>query len=301
MKRIVSLLVMAAILLSGCSKSSKTDDYSLKVLTPTGAPAVASIPLSNQGFDVSYDNGGTNIQAALINPTPEYDVIIAPVNLGVTLISKGSTTYRLHSVVTWGNLYLVESTKEGALNNLALFGENAVPGKVFESVKSLLALSVDQSTYYASVSEAQQVLMSGQAKYALLAEPLVTASIAKAKQSGFEISIAKDVQSLWKEKNGDDNYPQAGIFVEETIYDEHKTAVDAAVKSMGDYLTAHETLESDIDRIGVEKLGVPSSAIIKSAWDRMNLKVVSAKDSSAQLTNFLSLFNIEWKTDFSSK
>ena len=33
--------------------------------------------------------------------------IVAPINVGAQLLAKGATTYRLDSVLTWGNLYVV--------------------------------------------------------------------------------------------------------------------------------------------------------------------------------------------------
>ena len=59
----------------------------------------------------------------------EYDIIVAPSNLGMTLAAKGADQYELAAVITWGNLYLV-AEDEDALNEegeLAAFGEAAVP------------------------------------------------------------------------------------------------------------------------------------------------------------------------------
>lgn len=294
MKKVLSIVLIAVFLLTGCAK--KVDKYALKILVPTGAPAVATLPLSSAGYNVAYESTPANLQAALINPSPEYDLVIAPVNVGVKLIQAGKTDYLLHSIVTWGNLYVMESSKADAVNGLAVFGENAVPGLVYEAIKDQLNLDVPV-TYYPAVSDAQTALLTGQAKYALLASPLTAASISKAQSLGFTITQYADVQTLWKTKYNVDSYPQAGLFVSKAAYTDHATLIDENIATMSTYVKNHSTLKADIDAIGAQTLGVPSSDLIVSAWDTLNINVTPAKDHTAELTAFLKIFNIQYQED----
>ena len=107
----------------------------------------------------------------------EYDAIVAPINLGCQLLAKGKTDYKLAGVLTWGNLYLVEN--EGVQNNeLAAFGEQAVPGMIFKLVKdSNDVMKNAKVTYYNAVSDVQaQVLAEPRASPMPSPRTLLTSS-----------------------------------------------------------------------------------------------------------------------------
>lgn len=106
--------------------------------------------------------------------------------------------FNLEAVLTWGNLYLVGPEGSDLTSaSIAAFGEKAVPQLVFQYVMDTANMNV---TYYASVQEAQQALLTGQSEVALLAQPVAAATIAKAKEQGKELSVLEDLQALWKEK-----------------------------------------------------------------------------------------------------
>ena len=101
MKHKITLFILLLILISGCSVKEETK---LKILVPMGAPSIAAIPVLKEDIhSVNLVSGTDPLQAALISPNPEYDIIIAPINLGASLISKNSSQYRLWGFVTWGN------------------------------------------------------------------------------------------------------------------------------------------------------------------------------------------------------
>ena len=211
MKRKITLILLLVLLISGCTVKEETE---LSILVPMGAPSIAVIPiLKDDVHSVNLVSGTDPLQAALISPNPEYDIIIAPINLGASLISKNSSQYRLWGVVTWGNLYIV-GENESVLKEegtLALFGENAVPQKIFDSVKSKIDLTLT-TAYFPSVNDAQAQLLTQKARAAMLAQPLAAATIAKAKESGKDLKIIANLQDLWKESTGTENYPQAAVF-----------------------------------------------------------------------------------------
>ncbi|MFR9256977.1 MAG: hypothetical protein ACLVJ6_16590, partial [Merdibacter sp.] len=109
--------------------------------------------------------------------------------------------YELAAVITWGNLYLV-AEDEDALNEegeLAAFGEAAVPQLVLQNAIDLDSI-MPSVTYYNAVSDAQAQLLSGKADVALLAEPAVSATIAKGKEAGKNLKVIADLQQLYAEK-----------------------------------------------------------------------------------------------------
>ena len=165
MKRIGKILCAAllALSISGCAQ---TQNKEVKILAPSGAPALGVLGAFGQENVSSVDivSGSDVLQSELAKADSEYDVIVAPSNLGMALSSKGMDNYELAAVITWGNLYLVAEdedalTKEG---NFAAFGEGAVPQLVLENAVDVDNI-VPELTYYNAVSDAQSQLLSGKA------------------------------------------------------------------------------------------------------------------------------------------
>lgn len=314
MKKLLTILV-SVLLMTGCSSvpssNTPTDSDSntqafttdLKILSPSGAPALALLNLFEDNSDqITVVEGADVLQASFVSPEHEYDVIIAPTNLGVKLALSGKTDYRLAAVVTWGNLYVLAENEESLKNDavrFAAFGEQAVPGLVFESVKDQLHL--DDVTYYSAVTEAQAALLSKNADAALIAEPAATATIAKAKEKEMSLQVVADIQSLWESKTGSKGYPQASIFVLDTDENTQKindllTEIEASMNKFHSEVSNGSTdhLIASIDVAGAETLGVPNAQIVAKSYLKMGLGYRAASSCEQELSDFLSLFGISY-------
>ena len=295
MKKIFSILFIS--LLVACS-AKPLEWESLSILSPKGAPAISLVPLIQENKDsIEFVDGTDVLSAELIKG--EKDMIIAPVNLGAALSKKDSNPYRLYGIVTWGNLYLVSNADAALVESepIAIFGEQAVPGLVFNSLKDQLGQTF-VSTAFNAVTDVQGQLLSKSFNIGLMAEPLVTATIAKAKtlETPLNLNVYKDLQLLWEEKTGFDNYPQAAIYIKADISDEKLKQVEARLELMMAYnieLNNNPTfLETDITEELATTLGVPSSKILTQAWDRMNVNVVKAEENKEAIEAFLELFKL---------
>lgn len=304
MKRFV-LSALSLALLAGCSSapsaaapsaSSESETVSvpegLKILSPSGAPSYALVPLAKDGNqELTIVDGADALQAAFVNPDSEYDVIIAPTNLGAKLISANKTNYSLVSVVTTGNLFIVG--EEGALDSdgeIALFGENAVPGLIYKKVCTDIT---NPATWYSSVTEAQAALLAGNASAALLAEPAATATITKAKKDGKTLVKLADLQELW----GEDGYPMASMFVRNDVLESNAQGIKALVNELMDYAdkvnAGDEDISADLDSLSDPSMfGATPSAIVKAAYAGMGIHVDLAENNKENVENFLSLFSI---------
>ncbi len=220
MKKILLMLMMVGVILTGCSTSKSADE--MKILTPNGAPALSLVGVYEdvtKNGKINIVEGSDLVSSELMKADSEYDAIVAPINLGCQLLAKGKTDYKLAGVLTWGNLYLVEN--EGVQNNeLAAFGEQAVPGMIFKLVKdSNDVMKNAKVTYYNAVSDVQAQVLAGKVQYALMAEPAATATIAKAKQNGKTIKNIASLQELYQKQTNSKQagYPQAAIFVKKML------------------------------------------------------------------------------------
>ncbi|MEA5017271.1 MAG: hypothetical protein VB009_00965 [Erysipelotrichaceae bacterium] len=285
------LLLFILVLLVGCGVKKPLDEVvTLKILSPKGAPSLALVGYieDNSMDDITLVDGTDVISAALLNPNPEYDVIIAPINLGVTTIQKGSD-YQLLGVITWGNLYIVENTDlSSTALPMALFGEGAVPQKVVDAAIDLAVYS-DDIRYFNSVSDVQVALLSKAAAYGLLAEPALSATLIKANENNINLEVIVDVQAEYNNKNNTIGYPQAAIFVRSSTYQDIKLAVDELVAYFND-LSVDQVVASISGN--EQEYGVASSNVVALAWDKMNIEYKKATEVKNEIIAFLKLFNI---------
>jgi len=292
MKKLLIILVVA-LSLAACAPAKK---YTFNWLSPKGAPSVSLIPVLKDGVDsVELVDGTDVLSAAMIQGSK--DVIIAPINLGSKLIQSGDANYKLLAVVTWGNLYIVkdEAVPFTDAMDLAMFGVKAVPELVLNHVADKLSFTFTKVPFNA-VADVKGQLVAKAYAMGLLAEPVASATIAAAKAQGITLSVVADLQAAWKSKTGFDNYPQAAIFVKADLSDTQIKQIKDRVNAMVTYVTSVEAdknlVEADITALTPETLGVPSAAIIKVTWDRLNVDVQYASEKKAEITAFLALFNL---------
>ena len=283
MKKILLMLMMVGVILTGCSTSKSADE--MKILTPNGAPALSLVGVYEdvtKNGKINIVEGSDLVSSELMKADSEYDAIVAPINLGCQLLAKGKTDYKLAGVLTWGNLYLVEN--EGVQNNeLAAFGEQAVPGMIFKLVKdSNDVMKNAKVTYYNAVSDVQAQVLAGKVQYALMAEPAATATIAKAKQNGKTIKNIASLQELYQKQTNSKQagYPQAAIFV----------------KNKED-VKEDNNIEELVNKIGAETFGVPNAAIAAKTWKNQNIHYQEATAVKDDIQSILKTFHIEYSDD----
>lgn len=295
MRRILAL-VLASLLLVGCAQAAPEplEWTGLSIMSPKGAPAVALVPLVENGTDtIDFVDGADLLSAELVKG--EYDVIVAPVNLGAMLYSKGNEAYKLYAVLTWGNLFLVGNAD--AIENpekVALFGDKAVPGIVYNTLYG--SNEAYQGEFFNAVADVQAQLLTAQYDLGLLAEPLVTATLAKAKENNLNLTVIADVQAEWLAQTGFDNFPQAGLFIKADADEATLAQIEARYASLVEFNISADadpaTIVEPIDTIGAAVLGVPSGALVSKAWDGLNISVQNSTDSKEAVEAFLELFKL---------
>lgn len=312
MKLLKGLLAgVMALSLSACASNDDTKKEEaktepMKVLAPLGATSLSLLGLyGDKNVSVDTVDGTSVISAEIAKEDGEYDAIIAPINLGAALLSKGKSQYRLDSVVTWGNLYVV-GTDEKALTEtgmFAAFGEKAVPQKVFMASLDVKSIK-PEITYFASVNEVQQQLFSKKANVGLMAEPAATATIAKAKEKGITLKVLKDLQKEYQNKNNTKSagYPQAALFVKKGSEDKVKKYIETATTFANETSKKDETaISKAVETATPEKLGIPNAQIAVKTWPRLNINYVKAATVKEDIATFLKQFNISINDDAYTK
>lgn len=285
------LIIVCLLLLSGCTQSN-SDDKQLSILSPFGAPSIALMEVMiQQEHNVNLVNGADLLVSSLVKEQVEYDIIIAPINLGLTLINNNQSDYRCLGVVTWGNLYIVSDDKEfDVLNDsFAAFGKGSIPEKIINHVfNDSIAIE-----YFPSVLDAQAQLLQSKSNAALLAEPIVSATLLQDEK----YHVVADLQMFYQEKTGFHNYPQAGLFVHKDSYNDNYELINQVVNEMNEYVVSisnqQDILINDINQLDHQQLGLPKANVVAKAFKAMNIDVQYASEAIDEITAFMNLLDIQ--------
>ena len=304
--KLISLTLLMS-LISGCNantssiNSSKVqDDYNLKIISPTGAPAVSFLKYLN---DENYETNTVpnNIVAEMIKGT--HDIVVVDLIGGLTAINKKSAQYKLASTITFGNFYIY-STGNDTNNvmenddNIVCFGQNNTPDILFNH----LYPNIDVDTYVAGVSDIAPIAMSGQINnenvdYCIIAEPVLFNVMNNTKAATYgKGSEYSNFQTKWKEIHGNDSsILGASIYVKNETYQNHSNVVDSFLNNIKQdidlYINNPSKAVELLDNYGskeeqAQRIGLNSN-IVKGVIEdsnSINLGYLSSKDSNFNST-----------------
>lgn len=305
------LLIPIAMMLIGCdggnpsgqsTSTSRPERPNLKMITPTGAPAV--------GFYNFVDNPNfvTNSVPANIIPSMkngEKDVVVLPTNVGINAIVKQSAPFKIAATITFGNIYIAKTGNgdDGIMDkddSIALLQKDNIPGLLFRSV---YGNELYEAGFNVDASEAKYCLDNGQTlnkksvDYVLIAEPALTLSKG-ANVSSFEYANIQD--EYFKKYNLE--IFQASVFVNNNT---SKSEIDAFLQNLEVDINEGIT-NPNLIKTGMNKKEKPqvffgtSPDSVYSATqngNRLGLGFKLAKDNKAGIDKFLSLFNIDATTE----
>lgn len=145
---------------------------------------------------------------------------VVPTYVAANLYNRG-LGLRLLNILTDGLLYVVAPadtvTDIASLKakKVAVPFRNDMPDFIFRRLLASagIALTDVEINYSGTPAEAVQLLLTGRADAAFLAEPLASAAILRAAGAGKTLERAVSAQDAWKAINGTSVIPQAGLAV----------------------------------------------------------------------------------------
>ena len=222
MKKILFVCVLFLFVFSvlGCETD---DEQSLNIIVPAGSPSLAQTyfqherpELDGVEYNVDVVSGPEPLGAAF--GSESHDIIFAPTNLGAHLINSGDVPYKFAAAVTWGNFYLVSGEPLDTMEDLdgkdiTAFGRNSTPDIILQSPLNEYDFEEEPVIQYvSSVQVALGELKADSEKIVLLAEPVL--SVGQMDMDNLQIL---DLQDEWEKYTGKSSYPQAGIFVKDSL------------------------------------------------------------------------------------
>lgn len=295
MKKLISTICAAAMScalvlpLSACS----TEDNTIHVYMPDGAPAISLAALMDGGYSGFDFTVVPSEEIAGVVSARTADLAIMPIDAAAKLYNSGTDIVML-SVNTHGNLYMVGGEENVALadlkgKKLGVIGQGSVPDNVLRMLLSDANIDSEISedeiegkvalTYNAAPALIP-LFKQGKLDYILLGEPAVTNAV-----NATGGKIAMDMQAQWAAAF-DGQFPQACLVAKGSLIKNRKAAVDkflAAVKAADGWaeLNPEKALNAVSDNM---KKGNETTlkALNASIVKRCNISAVSASDSKAE-------------------
>lgn len=213
---IISLMVMVA-----CSKVNDVkvnEEINATLISPDGLPSIAISKLISDNNKIDNITLNCSIQKTtdlLLSELMkgEADLAIVPSNLALQAYKK-ELGYKVVGTIGWGSLYLVSTEDISDLSELEgceiyNTGKGLTPDIVFKNILSNNNINEEniEFSYVGAASELAPLLISKQAKYAVVPEPVLSTVIAK----NSNLKIVLNLNNEWAKVNN----------VEKDIHSQH--------------------------------------------------------------------------------
>ena len=286
-----------------CLTSCNVDHSTLKIVCPTGAPALA---FYNNVENANFETNSTpsNI-VSMMNGNSNYDIVVIDTVSGIKAINNGAN-FKLAATLTFGNFYLA-ATGNDANSTLdkddvvILFGQNQTPDLLFNKIYGE-GYNVE---YVTNVQDAAKCLASGKnmitkstVDYVFIAQPaLYTILNNKDALTYGNASVYANIQEEYKKITNYD-LVQASLFV--NVNSDSKM-VDSFLKDLEkdiNNLLENPSLLSDKIDFTSQELSTKYGVNFKACEQLLNddnaigLGYKKAIDNKENIDNFISLFNL---------
>lgn len=280
MKKVIKLLIV--LLMSMIIISCGGNEKKIRIVAPVGTPllSIAGVGLDDN-YEITFVNGQDPLLAAF--KEGEYDLIIAPINLGAKLFVNNISNYKLDAIITTNNTYLISKEQKPLTNaKVCGFGNGSAPA---------LAVNIflqknnykEEINFKASASDVTSLFLSenDDNDYYMTSEPELTKLKEKYKNEINVIEVANEIS---------DTLPiiiQACLFVKS---DEYSNEVKT-IKENIEYLNKNpeEYAKKIIDQHPyLQGLTVET---IKNAIPKANIVYYKAKEYKTEISKYFEVLN----------
>ncbi|QWB96416.1 hypothetical protein KHQ89_02995 [Mycoplasmatota bacterium] len=274
------VLVLLILIISSCQKEK------ISIIVPYGSPSYTTMYLDD--YDVSIIQGADPLVAAF--GSNNYDVIVAPTNLGAKFYSS-SKTYQLVASIVWGNMYLISHSPINfdQINdkNIYAFGQSQTPDIILNYILNAHEANPN-IIYLSSASEVIASFMLNPNDIYLVAEPQYSIL------DNTDIIYAQDMQEAYEKISGLNPYPQASIFVNKNLSDRQVEDIENDFKNSINQLKKSENKKWIADELDIEE------AIISKVIERSHISYLNAEDAKYDIELYLNLI-IDFNNNLLSK
>ncbi len=304
------LLLIPALLLTGCNNNKSKYELNLSVVTPSGAPSVCFYKnvADESKVEVRSPEEASGIAAYMQSGAK--DIIVLPTNAGILQIKNGAA-YKIAANITFGNLFIAATGHDdnGVMDGddyVVLIQQNNVPDKLFQYCYGDLNLT--NTHYLTQASNVKNVVATGKnpedsnadVDYVLVAEP----AFAAGKSQNANATQYASLQEVYKQKSGGKEITQASVFVKNSVdREEADKFLEALEKDINEFVTNPSVIDEyvkDFDDVQfAAKFGVGKAQLLKTLTtngNRMGVGFKKAKDNKANIDEFLTMWPVIGET-----
>ena len=310
MKKILNFIavITTVILMISCNQGNNSitnEEINARLISPDGLPSIAISKLIADNSKVENITLECSIQKTtdlLLSELMkgEADLAIVPSNLALQAYKK-DLGYKVAATIGWGSLYLVSTEEISNISELEgcevyNTGKGLTPDIVFKNILSKNNVNEENIdfSYVGAASELAPLLISGQAKYAVVPEPVLSTVMAK----NSDIKIVLSLNDEWTKVNNVENgYPQSTLLIKEEFYNKIKdtNAYDKLIEAFNE----SEKWVIDNPQLAAEKceeLGITvNKDVINESIKNSNLKFTKIEDSKEEYETYFSTIDTDNK------
>lgn len=310
MKKILNFIIVITmiILMISCNQENSSiinEEINARLISPDGLPSIAISKLiadnnkiENITLECSIEETTDLLLSELMKG--EADLAIVPSNLALQA-DKKDLGYKVAATIGWGSLYLVSTEEISNISELEgcevyNTGKGLTPDIVFKNILSKNNVNEENIdfSYVGAASELAPLLISGQAKYAVVPEPVLSTVMAK----NSDIKIILSLNDEWiKANNVENGYPQSTLLIKEEFYNKIKdtNAYDKLIEAFNE----SEKWVIDNPQLAAEKceeLGITvNKDVINESIKNSNLKFTKIEDSKEEYEIYFSTIDTDNK------
>lgn len=310
MKKILNFIIVITmiILMISCNQENSSiinEEINARLISPDGLPSIAISKLiadnnkiENITLECSIEKTTDLLLSELMKG--EADLAIVPSNLALQA-DKKDLGYKVAATIGWGSLYLVSTEEISNISELEgcevyNTGKGLTPDIVFKNILSKNNVNEENIdfSYVGAASELAPLLISGQAKYAVVPEPVLSTVMAKNR----DIKIILSLNDEWiKANNVENGYPQSTLLIKEEFYNKIKdtNAHDKLIEAFNE----SEKWVIDNPQLAAEKceeLGITvNKDVINESIKNSNLKFTKIEDSKEEYEIYFSTIDTDNK------
>ena len=211
----------------------------------------------------------------------EVDIAALPTNVAANLYNK-SGNIRLLALNTLGVLYILEngdtvqSLADLKGQTVYATGQGANPEYVLNDLlrKNGLDPAKDVDIQWKTAEEVQALMISGEAKLAMLPVPAATAVV----MQNDAVRFAVDLNDAWTESGAEGTFTMGCVVARANFMEEHPQAVDRFLEEYAASIAYIAGEHEDAAQLVVDAGIVPKVPIAKAAIPRANLVCITGED-----------------------
>lgn len=289
-KKVLTLLLVS-LLLIGCRPVThdNTSTSSYNILTYKSAASLILLPLLNESYSISASSSYDSFVQAFTED--KYDIIIAPINIGVNECQNAGN-YKLLASVEYGTFKLAATREKYSTGTVGAIGQSTVCGSLIDFLAP--GLKNYEIKWYNNIDEIKDDIVAGNLNGIIVDE--INFNYLN-DQDGIELFEIEDLTIDYEYEKTYSKYPVSGLFVSNRIIKEDQTNLVSFAKKLKSAINTYTNDKTTFNNVlissDVSRLGFKDYRLIRESYNYCGLDFIYAESAYDELEALLDMCDIE--------